>query len=67
MATRSSILWKIPGTEESGRATIHGVANELDQTGHSTGAMNGCCWVRRSVSYKVHAVDESRRNSVKNW
>ena len=30
MATHSSILaWEIPGTGESGRATVHGVTKEL--------------------------------------
>ena len=31
MATHSSILvWKIPWTEEPGRARVHGVAKDLD-------------------------------------
>ena len=31
MASHSSILaWRIPWTEESGRATVHAVAKELD-------------------------------------
>ena len=31
MATHPSILaWEIPWTEEPGRATVHGVAKELD-------------------------------------
>ena len=33
MATYPSILaWEIPWTEEPGRATVHGVAKELDVT-----------------------------------
>ena len=33
MATHSSVLaWRIPWTEESGRATVHAVAKELDMT-----------------------------------
>ena len=33
MATYSRILaWEIPWTEEPGRATVHGVAKELDTT-----------------------------------
>ena len=33
MATHSSVLaWRIPGTEECGRATVHGVAKDLDMT-----------------------------------
>ena len=33
MATHSSILaWDIPWTEEPDRATVHGVAKELDTT-----------------------------------
>ena len=33
MATHFSILaWKIPWTEEPGRATVHGVAKESDTT-----------------------------------
>ena len=37
MATHFSILaWKTPWTEESGRATVHGMDNkESDMTGHA--------------------------------
>ena len=33
MTTHSSVLaWEIPGTEEPGRLTVHGVAKELNMT-----------------------------------
>ena len=33
MTTYSSVLaWEIPGTEEPGRLTVHGVAKELNMT-----------------------------------
>ena len=41
MTTSSSILaWKIPWTEEPGRATVHGVT-ESDTTEHA------CLWVNQ--------------------
>ena len=44
MATHSSILaWEISRTEESGEATVHGVAKESDMTCSTTTKNNELC------------------------